>query len=269
MQYSKPARLGLILAIAVVMVGMYGAVQPAQASGGRTLVAFVGAASKPAMDPVIAAWEKATGVKVEVSYGGSGTLLTQILEEHVGDLYIPGSDDYAHKALVKHAIDKSGIKKVAYLVPTILVPKGNPKHITGLASLTRPGLRVVVAQKGAACLGDVAFDCLTKAGLLKAVTKNVVEYSLTCPQTLNDLLMGEADAVIAWDVYARQHPKKVQMVQIAKKYNRVRYIPGTVITWSKNKALARSFLAFLTGPTGRRIFQAHGYSVPTPPKHHK
>jgi ABC-type molybdate transport system substrate-binding protein len=58
------------------------------------------------------------------------------------------------------------------------------------------------------------------------------------------------------------------MVPISKKYNRARYNPGAVITWSKEKAEARAFLAYLAGPSGKHYFKAHGYTVVDPSKHH-
>jgi ABC-type molybdate transport system substrate-binding protein len=73
--------------------------------------------------------------------------------------------------------------------------------------------------------------------------------------------MGEADAIIGWDVWGRQHPTKIQTIAIPKKYVRTRNIPGAVITWSKNKAGAQAFLAYLTGPSGKYIFKSKGYTV--------
>ena len=267
MTFRSLALICLIILAAAAVGGKYAGsvVQPAQAGwfggGSKSLMVFAGTAGQPALEVAAAAYQKKTGVKVEISFAGSGTLLTQITQEHIGDLYIPGSDDYAAKAIKKGAIDPGSVKVLAYLVPAILVAKGNPKHVTGLSSLAKPGLRVVIAQKGVACLGDVSEDILAKAGLTAKVHKNVVSYATTCEETLNTLLMGEADAVIAWDVYARQHPKQAQLVPIDKKYVRARYIPGAVITWSKNKSAAAAFLAYLTGPSGRYIFKSKGYSV--------
>ncbi len=257
----------LILIAAAAVGGKYAGpgVQLAEAgwfSGGpRSLMVFAGTASQPALEAAAAAYKKKTGVKVEISFAGSGTLLTQITQEHVGDLYIPGSDDYAAKAIRKGAIDPGSVKILAYLVPAILVAKGNPKGVSGLNSLGKPGMRVVLAQKGVACLGDVSEDILTKAGLAAKVHRNVVSYATTCEETLNTLLMGEADAIIAWDVYARQHPRQAQLIPIDNKYVRARYIPGAVITWSKNKTAASAFLAYLTGPSGRYLFKSKGYTV--------
>jgi molybdate transport system substrate-binding protein len=267
MTVRRLALIGLFIIAAAAVTGKYAEyfLQPAQAGwfGGssKSLMVFAGTASQPALDEAAAAYKKKTGIKIDISYAGSGTLLTQITQEHVGDLYIPGSDDYATKAIKKGAIDPPSVRALAYLIPAILVAKNNPKGVTGLNSLAQAGLRVVIAKAGAACLGDVAEDILAKAGLTAKVHKNVVSYATTCEETLNDLLMGEADAIIGWDVYARQHPKQVKLIPIDKKLARPRYIPAAVITWSKNKTAAAAFLAYLTGPSGRYCFKTNGYTL--------
>lgn len=226
------------------------------------LMVFAGAASKPALEQCARLYQQRTGQKIEITFAGSGTVLAQVVQEHIGDLYIPGSNDYMDKAEKKGAVIPRTRKVIAYLVPAILVPKGNPKNIRGLADLARPGLRVVIGQKGAVCLGDAAEDILKKAGLADKVRPRIVSYAMSCEDVQNALLMGEADVIIGWDCMARQHRTKIDLIPIPKQYLASIYnIPGAVITWSKNKPAAQAFLNWLTGPSGRWIFKSHGYTV--------
>ena len=226
------------------------------------LMIFAGAASKPALEQCARLCQQRTGQKIEITFAGSGTVLAQIVQEHIGDLYIPGSNDYMDKAVQKGAVIPHSRKVIAYLVPAILVAKGNPKNVRGLSDLARPGLRVVIGQKGAVCLGDAAEDILKRAGLLEKVRPRIVSYAMSCEDVQNALLMGEADVIIGWDCMARQHPTKIDLIPIPRKYLASIYnIPGAVVTWSKNKAAAQSFLGWLTGPSGRWIFKSHGYTV--------
>ncbi|MCX7597920.1 MAG: molybdate ABC transporter substrate-binding protein [Armatimonadetes bacterium] len=228
----------------------------------KPIMVFAGAASKPALEQCARLYQQRTGQKIETTFAGSGTVLAQVVQEHIGDLYIPGSNDYMDRAEQKGAVIPRTRRVLAYLVPAILVAEGNPKNIRGLADLARPGLRVVIGQKGAVCLGDAAEDILKKAGLLEKVRPRIVSYAMSCEDVQNALLMGEADVIIGWDSMARQHPKKIDLIPIPKKYLVAVYnIPGAVITWSKNKAAAEVFLNWLTGPSGRWIFKRHGYTV--------
>ena len=54
------------------------------------LMAFIGAASKPPAEEAKAVFEKAhPNIKVDITFGGSGTLLQQIKLEEIGDIYMP------------------------------------------------------------------------------------------------------------------------------------------------------------------------------------
>ena len=95
------------------------------------------------LDELARAFESQRGVGVEITYGGSGTVLSQMMLARTGDLYIPGSQDFMDTAEAKGAVDPSTRKIVAYLVPAIAVPKGNPKNILTLAGpgAARPARR--------------------------------------------------------------------------------------------------------------------------------
>jgi molybdate transport system substrate-binding protein len=228
------------------------------------LILFAGTASKPALEELAKTYEQQNGVKVDASYGGSGALLTQITTEHYGDLYIPGSDDFMDKAEAKAAVDKQTRTVMAYLVPTILVAKGNPKKVTGLKDLARADVRVVLAQSKSVCLGDVSEEILQKAKLLDKVKPKVASFASSCEETLNMLLLGEADAIIAWDAYARQQPEKVESVPLPKELVRARNIPGAVITWSKQPEAGKKFLAYLASDEAKAVLKKHGYVVEKP-----
>ena len=74
----------------------------------KTIVAFCGAASKPAIEEAAELFEEQTGIRVEIQFSSSGRMLSQMKISHHGDLYIPGSPDYIEKA--KKDDNKSHIK---------------------------------------------------------------------------------------------------------------------------------------------------------------
>jgi len=230
------------------------------------LIAFVGSASKPPAQEAKAAYERQNpGVTVDMTCGGSGTLLQQMTLEKTGDIYMPGSDDYMDKAEAKEAVIPGTRAIVAYLVPMICVQKGNPKGITGLADLARPGLTVGLAEAGAVCLGDVSAQSLENAGLLAAVRKNVITYARSCEQTQQLVQLGEVDAVIGWDAFQQWAPDKIDVVPIPLEYARPRTIPVAISVYSTHRGAAQRFVDFLTSTEGKAIFSKHGYSVEPPP----
>lgn len=230
------------------------------------LVAFVGSASKPPAVEAKQRFERADpGITVDMTFGGSGTLLQQMTLEKTGDIYMPGSDDYMDKAEAKEAVILGTRAIVAYLVPMICVQTGNPKGITGLADLARPGLTVGLAEAGAVCLGDVSAEILENAGLLAAVRKNVITHAKSCEQTQQLVQLGEVDAVIGWDAFQQWAPDRIDVVPIPLEYARPRTIPVAVSVYSTQRGAAQRFIDFLTSAEGKAIFSKHGYSVEPPP----
>jgi molybdate transport system substrate-binding protein len=230
------------------------------------LMVFAGAASKPPALEAKQAYEKAhPQVQIDITFGGSGTILQQMMLEQVGDIYMPGSDDFMDKAEAKKAVMPETRKIVAYLVPTICVQHGNPKKIQSLSDLARPGITVGLAKAGAVCLGDASEAILTKAGLLDEVRKNVITYAASCEHTQQLVQLGEVDAVIGWDAFKSWAPDQIDLVKIDPKYLRVHNIPAAVAVYCQQRTAAEEFIAFLTSKEGKAIFAKHGYSV-TPPK---
>ena len=230
------------------------------------LMAFVGSASKPPTQEAKAVFEKRhPNITIDMTFGGSGTLLTQMTLEKIGDIYMPGSDDYMDKAQKQKAVIPETRKIVAYLVPTICVRHGNPKKINSLADMARPGVTVGLAQAGAVCLGDVSDEILKKAGLEEQVKKNCLTYARSCEQTEQLVQLGEVDAIIGWDSFKSWAPDKIDLVPIPPKLVRVRNIPAAVAVYTKQRRAAEKFIAFLTSKEGKKIFEKYGYSV-APPK---
>lgn len=230
------------------------------------IMAFVGAASKPPSTEAKEAFESANpDIVVDMTFGGSGTLLNQMTLEEIGDIYMPGSDDYMDKAEQQQAVRPETRKIVAYLVPMICVQHGNPKNIQSLEDLARPGVVVGLAEAGAVCLGDVSDEILQSAGLERRVKKNVITYARSCDQTQQLVQLGEVDAVIGWDAFKFWAPDEIDVIAIAREHLRVRNIPAAISVYSENQDAAQRFIDFLTSDQGKAIFTKHGYSV-TPPE---
>ncbi len=280
MTASRRLRLSLLAAVTLAVLAAQGcpkrtppSLRPAATKGSRpaaanapvspstkTLTVFAGAASKPALEELGPMYQAKTGVEANITFGGSGAVLTQFSQEQYGDVYIPGSDDFMQKAEKKGAV-LEGRTILAYLVPVICVANGNPKKVRGLDDLVRTDLRVVVGQPKSVCLGDIAESVLTETGLWEKVKPRIASYASSCEDTLNNLLLGEADAIIGWDVFARQHPDKVEAIALPAELARPRNIPASVIKWSKHPEEARAFIQFLASDEAQTVWDRHGYTV--------
>jgi molybdate transport system substrate-binding protein len=229
---------------------------------GKTITAFVGSASQPPMDEAAAAFESQTGVKVYLTYGGSGTVLSQMELSQTGDLYIPGSPDYLEKANAKRVTDPATMKIVAYLVPAICTQPGNPKNIRSLADLTGPGITVGIGNPATVCVGLYAVEILESNHLLNDVYKNIITQASSCANTAALISLKSVDAIMGWSIFHSWNPENIEAVYLQpEQLPRLAYIPAAIATFSQEKEAAGAFIDFLTSAAGQNIFRKWGYDV--------
>ena len=231
--------------------------------GQERLLVFAGSASKPATEEAAKAFEKKMGIKVDLLFGGSGYVLSQMKLSHQGDLYFPGSSDYMQIAKAQGLVDPKSERIVVYLVPAINVPKGNPKQIHSLADLARPGIKVAIANPEGVCLGSYAVEILEKNFTPKQKAqfrKNLVGYTGSCAKTANAVALGQADAVIGWRVFEHWNPNRIETIPLKpNEIVRIGYIPIAISKYSSHPKLAQKFIDFLTSSEGQKIFTKYHY----------
>jgi molybdate transport system substrate-binding protein len=233
---------------------------PAQRDASNSLTVFCGSASKPAMEEIAARFERETQIQVNTIFGGSGTLLSQIELSRQGEIYLPGSPDYILIGKRKGLLVEGSERIVAYLVPAIITPAGNPAGIRSLQDLARPGTRVGIGNPQTVCLGLYAVELLEANGLLEQVMKNVVTFGGSCSKTANLAAMSQLDAILGWKVFHSWNPERVEYVPIApQKIPRISYIPISIPIHTKDIELSRSFIDFVLSPSGRSVYQRFGY----------
>ena len=229
------------------------------------LLVYAGAASKPPTEEVAKLYQQQTGVKVELVFGGSGSVLSQMRLSKQGDIYFPGSSDYMEKAKREGDVFRDSEKVIVYLVSAINVTKGNPQKIRTLKDLTRPGLRVAIANPETVCVGAYAVEIIEKeftASEKAAFQRNLVNYTESCEKTATAISLKMADAVIGWSVFEHWDPARIETVRLpAGQIPRIGYIPVAISRFTRNREAAQRFIDFLAGPEGRKIFEQHKYFV--------
>jgi molybdate transport system substrate-binding protein len=249
-----PAKLLLALALSF-------AAHPSEAA--ESLLIYAGAASKPPTEDAARAFESRTGIKVEVVFGGSGFVLSQMKLAKQGDLYFPGSSDYMEKAKRDGDVFPDSEKVIVYLVPAINVQKGNPHNIRTLGDLTRSGLRVAIANPEGVCVGAYAVEIIDRQfspAEKVAFKRNLVNYTESCEKTATAISLKMVDAVIGWRVFQYWDPERIETIPLpSEQVPRIGYIPIAISKFTKDRAAAQDFIDFLTGPEGQQIFAKYHY----------
>lgn len=229
----------------------------------ESILIFAGAASRPPTELAAKAFQDKTGVKVDVIFGGSGYVLSQMELGRTGDLYFPGSSDYMDIAIEKQLVEVDTVKPVVYLVNAINVQKGNPKNIKALQDLAKEGLRVAIANPDGVCVGLYAIEILETnldRQTIEAIKKNIVNFPESCERTATSISLKTADAVIGWRVFEYWDQKRIETIHLpAEQIIRVGYIPIAVSRFTSNRALAEKFIDFVTSAEGQSYYEKYNY----------
>jgi molybdate transport system substrate-binding protein len=254
----------LALLVVILMVASWGAGFIASNSSGSVtshkIRVYFGAAAEVPEQEIVALFENRTGIKVEYTISGSGTLLSTIQMGKVGDLYAPGSPDFMQMALNQGVMVNDTVKILAYVVPEIIVQKGNPKNITSLDDLARPGIRVGIANPESVCVGLYAVEILNRSGLWENVRPNIVVYAKSCSDAASLVVTRSVDAIIGWNVFYNWTPDKVDIVYLKpEQIPRIAYIPIGITKYSDDPASAQKLIDFMLSQESQAIFAKYGY----------
>lgn len=256
MQALYLSRVSLcLIALGGVCARPLGAAEP--------LLVFAGAASKPPTEEAATRFEELTGTNVQLVFGGSGYVLSQMKLTKHGDIYFPGSSDYMEQAKRDGVVYPDTEQIIVYLVPAITVQKGNPKGIRGLKDLTRPGVTVAIANPEGVCVGAYAVEIIERhftPAEQAAFRSNLINYTESCEKTATAIALKMADAVIGWSVFEHWDPARIETVPLpAGVIPRIGYISVAIAKYTRDRGAAQAFIDFLRGPEGRRIYAKHHY----------
>jgi len=221
---------------------------------------FAAAGARPALDEVCRLYEAEYGAGVEAAYGGGGEVLSQMELSRSGDIYVAPEQKFMETAVARGVVMPDTVTAVAWMVPVIAVPAGNPAGIQTLADLALPGVRVAVTRGETTLLGKYAPEIFDKAGLADEIGANIVTEAARPDNLLTMFVMGQVDAGIIWNFYAVQASDDIEVIYLSsEELTGVGEMRAAVSAFTGDEAQARRFLAFLTSPEAKTVFRNLGY----------
>jgi len=199
------------------------------------------------------------GIKVNLNFAGSQTLRTQI--EHGANPQVFASANRRHMAALENRKLISPPVTFAHNEMVIVVPPGNPAGITNLATLAN-AKRIVLAGASVPA-GAYAQRVLNKATetlgakFPQRVLKHVVSREQHVRQTLQKVVLGEADAAMVYATDAVSAGDKVRIIRIPSQFNINAAYP--IASVGGGTALGDKFIEFVRSPAGRKLLQKHGF----------
>jgi molybdate transport system substrate-binding protein len=198
------------------------------------------------------------GAKVTFSFAASSALVTQINQGAPADVF--ASADTANMDKLTAATGAGAAATPVTFATNklqIIVGKGNPKGVSGLADLAKSGLIYVTAAPEVP-IGAYAKHVLDKAKV--TVTPKSLEADVK--SVVNKVTLGEADAGIVYATDVKAAGDKAVGVAIPDDLNVVARYPIAVTKASKNAAAATAFVSFVTGTPGQTVLAKYGFTKP-------
>ena len=221
------------------------------------ITVFAAASLTDSFNEIGAAFTKANpDSKVTFSFDASSALVQQITQGAPADVF--ASADTANMDKLTSA-GLNGTEPVVFATNSlaIIVPKGNPAGIAGVADLAKPDVKVVVCAPEVPC-GKYASQVFDAA----KITVTPVSQEQNVKGVVTKVTAGEADAGIVYITDIQAAGDKAAAVTIPPEINVVAKYPIAAVKASSHPDVDQAFIDFVLGPEGQQILASYGFMAP-------
>lgn len=225
----------------------------------RPLLVYCAAGMKAPMEAIAKDYERRFGVPVQLQFGGSGTLLSNLRVSKQGDLFLAADDSFLDLARSNHLIAET--LPLARMTPVIAVKRGNAERFRSLADLERDGISLAFANPEAAAIGKVCRDLLRRAGHWDALQPRIKVLKPTVNDLANDVKLGTVDAALVWDSTTAQYPE-LEAIHLPELDVGAASVSLAVLESATQPTAALRFARFAAArDAGLKEFERHHFTV--------
>ncbi|MCT4586946.1 MAG: substrate-binding domain-containing protein [Carboxylicivirga sp.] len=223
----------------------------------KSILIYSAAGIKPAIEELAKSYEAKYKVRIDIQYGGSGTLLSNMRIAKQGDLYLAADESYMQAAKSFDLLAE--IQPLAIMQPVIAVPKGNPKHIMGIDDLFKEETRLALGNPDAASIGRLTRHIFQELNSWSQLEAKASVFKPTVNDVATDIRLGTVDAGIIWDATANQFDAVEQVASdVLAKYQKK--VTIGVLKSSQHTQEALKFMRYVSArDLGAPVFKKHGY----------
>ncbi len=219
-----------------------------------------------AFKDVAVRFEKQTGHHVQVTFGSSGNFFAQIQNGAPFDLFFSADSNYPKKLEAAGLTEPGSFYSYAVGKIVLWAPEASSLDLNqGLKALLDPSVKkIAIANPDHAPYGRAAVAALKRENLYDQVSSKFV-IGENISQTATFVASGNADVgIIALSLAlspTMQKDGKYEEVPAAD------YPPleqaAVILKSSKQKELARQFIAFLQSPARAEVMKQYGFTLPS------
>ena len=193
------------------------------------------------------------GLDVTFDFQGSQDLVASLAGGDSADVLATANNSTMKTAAEQKLVGNQ--TEFATNVLTLIVPKGNPKKITGLDS-SLDGTNLVICAPEVPC-----GEATKKLAEAQGITLNPVSEEQKVTDVRGKVESGEADAGIVYTTDAAAAKDKADKIDIPDG-GVVNHYPIAQTAKPENPAGAQVFIDAVTGKTGQEILAKHGFGKP-------
>lgn len=206
------------------------------------------------------------GHTVIFNLDGTQALKTQVQNGAYADVFISASQKYTTELTNGNYFVTGTVKPLTSNYVIVILPKDNPAHITSLADLAKPGIKIAMADSSVP-VGSATTSVMTNLAkttdLGKAwntsVYKNVVTYETSEPAVASKVQLSEVDAGFVYESTFIAGKDKYVAISIPKAVNYLQTYQIAVMSKSTSKGAAADFENFMLSGAGQQDLKDYGF----------
>lgn len=200
--------------------------------------------------------EQNPGIGVELNFGPSSGLATQIVEGAPADVFASANATQMD-VVVEAGANEGEPQPFVTNVLQIAVPPDNPGEVAGLDDFARDELLVGLCAEAVPC-GQFGRQVLEEAGITAAVDTNEPDVRAL----LTKVEAGELDAGIVYETDVLASGDAVEGVAIPADQNVVATYPVVALAESGAPEVATALVDFVLSTEGLEILESYGFRAP-------
>jgi molybdate transport system substrate-binding protein len=232
------------------------------AASAQQLTVSAAASLTDAFKELAPKFEAATpGATLRFNFAASGALLQQIAQGAPVDVFASADQETLDRAAAQQFIDPDTRRNFASNSLVLIEPAKDGPNLKTLQDLSGAAVkRIAIGKVETVPVGRYTQQALESARLWQVLQPKFVQGD-SVRQVLDYVSRGEVEAGFVYRTDAAIMGDKVHIVLTATGHAPVSY-PVAVVSESRQKALAKDFVAFLASDAAQQVLAKYGFGKP-------
>ena len=201
------------------------------------------------------------GAAVRFNFAASGVLLQQIVQGAPVDVFVSADQDTMNRGAEQKLIAADTRRDFAANSLVLITPAQGAPAIAALPDLNKPEVkRIAVGKVASVPVGRYTQQALEGVQLWAGLQPKLV-FADNVRQVLDYVSRGEVEAGFVYRTDAELLKDKVRIALTVGGHAPVTY-PAAVVADSKQAALAKAFVVYLSGSEAQAILAKYGFEKP-------